>query len=102
MLGVLRQCNVALLLGTVLVCMLGDFFLGIALPFYVYELTGSALAMGALAAAGAVPRLLLGSVAGVFVDRWTTPAPAPSPALSRTRLVREGQGGRRGQYRRRC
>src|SRR5205807_160246 len=44
--------------------------LHIGLPIYVYQLTGSALATGAMFAAGMLPSLLLGSVAGVFVDRW--------------------------------
>jgi MFS family permease len=48
----------------------GAFFLFIALPFFVYERTVSALATGAMFAAETVPRLLFGSVAGVFVDRW--------------------------------
>jgi MFS family permease len=42
----------------------------IALPFYVYERTNSALASGAIFITQIVPGLLLGSVAGVFVDRW--------------------------------
>src|SRR5688500_1657841 len=41
-----------------------------ALPIYVYERTGSALATGAMFVIQALPALLLGSVAGVFVDRW--------------------------------
>jgi len=48
----------------------GDYFLFIALPFFVYERTGSALATGAMFAAETLPRLLFGSLAGVFVDRW--------------------------------
>src|SRR5436309_600162 len=42
----------------------------IALPFFVYDLTRSTLATGGMFIALTVPRLLLGSVAGVFVDRW--------------------------------
>lgn len=49
---------------------IGDFFLFIALPFFVYERTGSVLATGAMFAVETLPRLLFGSVAGVFVDRW--------------------------------
>jgi MFS family permease len=48
----------------------GNWVLIIALPFYVYDLTGSTLATGAMFMVAAVPRLVLGSVAGVFVDRW--------------------------------
>jgi MFS family permease len=48
----------------------GDWMLLTALPLYVYQLTGSTLATGGMLAAVVTPRLLLGSVAGVFVDRW--------------------------------
>ena len=50
--------------------MMGDWMLLVALPIYVYQTTGSALATGAMFAAGLLPNVLLGSVAGVFVDRW--------------------------------
>ena len=43
---------------------------GIALPFYVYGLTHSVLATGAMFIASTLPGLVVGSVAGVFVDRW--------------------------------
>src|SRR5688500_13663351 len=42
----------------------------IALPVYIYEATGSAFATGALLISYAVPSIVLGSAAGVFVDRW--------------------------------
>jgi MFS family permease len=48
----------------------GDWVLFIALPVYVYDLTGSALATGGMFIAQTAPRLLFGSIAGVFVDRW--------------------------------
>ena len=70
MLTVLRQRNFALLWFGQLISMAGDWFLFIALPFYVYNLTGSTLATGAMFIAQLLPSLLLGSVAGVFVDRW--------------------------------
>jgi MFS family permease len=50
--------------------MIGDWMLFIALPIYVYKLTGSALATSIMFIAEMIPSLLLGSVAGVFVDRW--------------------------------
>lgn len=53
----------------------GDWVLFAALPFYIYQVTGSSLATGAMFMVQVLPRLLLGSVAGVFVDRldkrWT-------------------------------
>ena len=70
MLAVLRQRDFSLLWFGGVLSVVGDFFLFIALPFFVYERTGSALATGAMFAAETLPRLLFGSVAGVFVDRW--------------------------------
>lgn len=70
MLTTLRQRNFALLWFGGLISMLGDWSLQIALPFYIYQVTGSTLATGAMFITGTVPRILLGSVAGVFVDRW--------------------------------
>jgi MFS family permease len=68
--ALLRERNFALLWFGGLISMTGDWMLGIALPTYVFELTGSTLATGAMFIASTVPRLLLSSVAGVFVDRW--------------------------------
>ncbi len=70
MLGVLRQRNFGLLWLAGFISMVGDWVLFVALPIYVYQLTGSALATSGMLIALIVPRLLLGSVAGVFVDRW--------------------------------
>jgi len=70
MLAVLRQRDFSLLWFGGVLSVIGDFFLFIALPFFVYERTGSVLATGAMFAAETLPRLLFGSVAGVFVDRW--------------------------------
>jgi MFS family permease len=48
----------------------GDFVLGVGLPFFAFRLTGSALATGLMLASAFLPGIVLGSVAGVFVDRW--------------------------------
>jgi MFS family permease len=69
-LSVLRQRDFRLLFLGGLVSSLGDWFLFIALPFYVYSLTGSTLATGGTFIAETLPSILFGSVAGVFVDRW--------------------------------
>lgn len=70
MLALLRQRNFALVWFGGLISLLGDWMLVIGLPLYVYALTGSTLATGTVFIAGQIPRVLLGSVAGVFVDRW--------------------------------
>ena len=69
MLATLRHRDFALLWVAGLVSVAGDNALIVALPLHAYELTGSAAAAGVFAAA-VLPRVLLGSVAGVFVDRW--------------------------------
>jgi MFS family permease len=70
MLTPLRQRNFALLWLGGLISQTGDWLLQIGLPVYVYLLTGSALATGIMLMVSFVPTILLGSVAGVFVDRW--------------------------------
>ncbi len=70
MLKVLRKRNFALLWVGQLISMMGDWLLVTALPYYIYQITGSALATGAMFMVQIIPRLLLGTVAGVFVDRW--------------------------------
>ena len=67
--AVLRHRGFALLWGGQLVSGLGDLVLFIALPFYVYARTGSALATGGIFVAETIPRFL-GPLAGVLVDRW--------------------------------
>jgi MFS family permease len=70
MFALLRQRGFALLWTGELISAAGDWVLFVALPFYVYQHTGSTMATGATFMAQIVPPLLLGSVAGVFVDRW--------------------------------
>ena len=67
---VLRKRNFALLWLGGLASSGGDWILALALPFHLYERTGSVLASGALFVANMLPRVLFGSVAGVFADRW--------------------------------
>jgi MFS family permease len=70
MFRVLRQRNFGLLWFGGFVSNLGDWVLFVGLPFEVYRRTGSTLAMGGMVLSFLVPNILLGSVAGVFVDRW--------------------------------
>src|SRR5215217_13751 len=69
-LTVLRRRDFALLWVAGLVSLTGDWMLIVALPITVYQLTGSALATGGVLIANKLSALILGSVAGVFVDRW--------------------------------
>lgn len=66
----LRERNFALVWWAGLISMLGDRALLTALPYYVYQQTASTLATAAMFTASYLPMILLGSVAGVFVDRW--------------------------------
>lgn len=70
MIALLRRRDFALLWFGGLVSVLGDSMMAIAMPFYVYRLTDSALATGLMRMADALPSVLLGSIAGVFADRW--------------------------------
>lgn len=70
MITTLRNRNFFLLWSGGLISMIGNWMLMAALPFYVYQMTGSALATSGLLMAYLAPGMLFGSVAGVFVDRW--------------------------------
>lgn len=70
MLTVLRKRNYGLLWVAQLISMIGDWAIFAALPFYVYDLTGSVMATGVMFMIQVVPPLVFGSFAGVFVDRW--------------------------------
>jgi MFS family permease len=66
----LRNRNfMALWLGQT-ISFVGDYFYLLAIPIMVERLTGSALQVGLAVIFSALPMLLLGPVAGVFVDRW--------------------------------
>jgi hypothetical protein len=84
MLRLLRRRDFALLFGGQLISQAGDFVLFVALPFWVYRLTGSTTATGIMFAALTVPQLLLSPVAGV--TRSPSPPP-PSPNTGRGGLV---------------
>ena len=70
MLATLKHKNFALLWTGGLISMIGNWMLMAALPFYVYAMTGSALATSGILMAMVAPGIFFGSIAGIFVDRW--------------------------------
>ena len=70
MLQLLRRRDFALLWFGGLVSIAGDWVLRAALPYFVYQRTGSTVATAGMIVAELAPGVLLGLVAGVFVDRW--------------------------------
>lgn len=70
MLRVLRQRDFSLLWFAGLISMIGDWMLIVALPITVYQLTDSPVATSGVLIANRIPSLFLGSIAGVFIDRW--------------------------------
>jgi predicted MFS family arabinose efflux permease len=62
--------NYRLLLSAGLISLSGDWIFSIGMMFSVYAVTGSALAAGAIVFTALLPHFLLGSLAGVFADRW--------------------------------
>jgi Na+/melibiose symporter-like transporter len=62
--------DLRLVLSAGLVSMVGDWILRIGLMYRVFVLTNSTIVSAILMLSSFVPQLLLGSVAGVFVDRW--------------------------------
>ncbi|HET8912426.1 MAG TPA: MFS transporter [Ktedonobacteraceae bacterium] len=66
----LRQRNFALLWLGGLISTIGDWILNIGLPIYAYLLTRSVLVLSISILLTSIPNIVLGSLAGVFVDRW--------------------------------
>ncbi|GHJ43449.1 MFS transporter [Catellatospora sp. TT07R-123] len=62
--------DLRLLLTANLISVTGDWILRIGLAYQVYVLTGSTLASAGSVLASLLPQLVLGSVAGVYADRW--------------------------------
>ncbi len=70
MLATLRQRNFALLWLGGLISTVGDYVLNVGLPIYTYLLTRSVLVLSISVLLTSIPNIMLGSIAGVFVDRW--------------------------------
>jgi MFS family permease len=52
------------------ISLIGTWMQRIAMPWLVYQMTGSALLLGVVGFAGQIPTFILGPFAGVLTDRW--------------------------------
>ncbi|GAB3014799.1 MFS transporter [Streptomyces pseudoechinosporeus] len=68
--SVLRHSSFRLLWASSTVSGLGSWLLVVALPFHVFQLTGSPAATGLTLALEALPALLVGPWIGTLLDRW--------------------------------
>lgn len=66
----LARRNFGLLWVGGFISFVGDWVLYIGMPISIYRITGSALATTIMFVCGVLPSIVLGSVAGVYVDRW--------------------------------
>lgn len=62
--------NFRFVAGASLISLTGDWILQVGLVYRVYAITGAPLASALLMLAAILPQLALGSVAGVWADRW--------------------------------
>src|ERR1700685_1843921 len=69
------------------ISLLGDQFYMVALPWLVLQETGSAMAMGAIMMAGAIPRAVLMLMGGALSDRISARKIMMATATARTILV---------------
>lgn len=69
--GVLQHPKFIVLWLSETISLIGDRILLVALIALVYQQTQSAASVGLLSMLKALPALLLGTLAGVFVDRWS-------------------------------
>ena len=65
-----RHRDFSLLWWAGLVSVAGDWMLMAVLPYVVYLVTGSTVATAGMTVAELAPGIVLGSWAGVLVDRW--------------------------------
>jgi len=70
MMSIFRNRNFSLIWFAGLISIMGNWIIMVALPYHIYNVTGSALATSAWLMASILPGVLFSSVAGVFVDRW--------------------------------
>src|SRR5689334_5467828 len=67
---IVRHRKFSLIWFAGLISITGDWLLTVALPVYVFKLTGSPAATSAVVAVSFGVSLIAGTAAGVFVDRW--------------------------------
>jgi len=85
--GPLSVRNFRLLWSGEGISLLGDQFALIALPWLVLQLTGDALALGAVMALAGIPRALFMLIGGAFVDRFSPRVVMFASNLARMLLV---------------
>ncbi|ASS74719.1 hypothetical protein CIG75_06855 [Tumebacillus algifaecis] len=68
--GLLKQRNYRLLFSGQVLSQLGDAIYEVGIVWLVYQMTGSPAALGWLVLCQTVPFLVLGLIAGAYVDRW--------------------------------
>lgn len=62
--------DLRLVLGAGLISQTGDWVLTVGLMYRVYAMTGSTVATALTLLSSLIPQVLLGTIAGAFVDRW--------------------------------
>ncbi|MBX5452067.1 MFS transporter [Thermogemmatispora sp.] len=68
--GLLRNSNFLLLTGGQIISYLGDFIYSTTLQIWAYALVPTAASVSGIWAAQYLPYVVVGPIAGVFVDRW--------------------------------
>jgi len=66
----LKYRNFRLFYGGQSISLIGTWIQHTAMPWLVYEVTGSVFLLGVIAFTSQIPTLILGSFAGVLTDRW--------------------------------
>lgn len=68
--ALLRRRGFVLLWTAGLISLTGDWLVRVALPIYAFQLTGSPVTTATVVGAGVAARILVGPLAGLYVDRW--------------------------------
>ncbi|WHY56133.1 MFS transporter [Peribacillus simplex] len=68
--GILKNKNFSLLITSESTSLFGTLFLNVALSLYVLKMTGSPEKFASVLALGIFPHIILGSVSGIFADKF--------------------------------